>query len=97
MRKLVVTLRGISRYTREQVIASYNGLVDVFIECYSRYMIKVITGDMPGENDLVDLHHLTYLRNSRDCFVVSDDKIFDRFCKERRIRTSEFIDTTSTQ
>jgi predicted nucleic acid-binding protein len=77
--------------TKEIVVASYNGLVDHFVDAFTRYMLDVLLGAAPSKNDMVDLHHLTYLRHYHDCYMVSDDKLFDRYFREKTVRVSEIL------
>lgn len=76
-------------YTKEEVVNSYNGSADHFIDAFTCYMMRVLLGDAPNRNDIVDLNHLTYLRNFDNYYIVSDDKIFGRFCQHKRILVSE--------
>jgi len=75
--------------TKDQVVASYNGLVDYFIDAFALYMLDVMLGASPSKNDTVDFHHLTYLRNYDHRCIVSNDKIFDRYCRHKRVKVDE--------
>ncbi|MEL1252170.1 hypothetical protein AAEO57_00170 [Flavobacterium sp. DGU38] len=59
-----------------EVIQSYNGSIDVFIDAFSLFTIQKSTlFNSPSKNDFVDLHHLLYLKNDRKDFIVTDDKM----------------------
>jgi hypothetical protein len=61
-----------------EIVDSYNGFVDHFIDASTRKQINVFTrGDLPKLNDYTDLLHLVYLENIRDRFIVSNDRIFN--------------------
>ncbi|KQX10980.1 hypothetical protein ASC72_21155 [Flavobacterium sp. Root420] len=59
-----------------EVIESYNGSIDVFIDAFSLYTIqKSALFNSPSKNDFVDLHHLLYLGNEQKDCIVTDDKM----------------------
>lgn len=59
-----------------EVIQSYNGSIDVFIDAFALFTIqKSALLNSPSKNDFLDLHHLLYLKNDRKDFIVTDDKM----------------------
>lgn len=59
-----------------EVIQSYNGSIDVFINAFSLFTIqKSAMFNTPSKNDFLDLHHLLYLKNDLKNFIVTDDKM----------------------
>lgn len=59
-----------------ELIKTYNGSIDVFIDAFSLFTIqKSALLNSPSKNDFLDLHHLLYLKNDRQDFIVTDDKM----------------------
>lgn len=65
--------------TDEMIYESYNGLSDHFVRGFSAYSSeKLVNMGSASKNDLLDLYHLTYLRDCKRTFIVSEDKIYQR-------------------
>jgi hypothetical protein len=78
-------------FTEEEVHDSYNGWTDHFMDAFSvNSMSRMLGGQAPAKNDFVDLLHLLYLRNFKDCKIVSDDKIF-AVCEHLRVKISDLL------
>ena len=75
---------------RGELFDSYNGDINIFIRAFSKFTAtKGATGSIPGKNDFVDLHHLLYLGNKKDCAIVSDDKMIQEI-NEQTIGVDDF-------
>jgi hypothetical protein len=79
--------------TVEQAIYdSYNDTVDIFIKAFSEYTVeKAVNGSTPSRNDLQDLLHLCYLRNSDKIILVSEDKIFKNYIPKLVFSVEELV------
>lgn len=82
---------GIDKPEKE-IYESYNGLIDYYIQCISDYCDdKMIKHETPSMNDFSDITHLLYLRNKINLTIVSDDKIFNRYFKGKKVGIEELI------
>lgn len=50
---------------------------------------KSVEFNTPAKNDFIDLHHLIYLGNNQDSFIVTDDKMIPNVTTQV-IKISEF-------
>lgn len=73
-----------------ELLYSYNNELNIFVNAFSRFSAqKSFTLGHPAKNDYIDLNHLLYLRNDKQCFVVTDDKMILKIT-EQAITISEF-------
>lgn len=76
----------------EKIYTSYNGLLDIYIYCFSEYSKRqLLDKNYPGRNDAQDLTHLYYLRNNYSLKIISDDKIFKRLIPVNTLTIQELI------
>ncbi|RYE20686.1 MAG: hypothetical protein EOP45_10640 [Sphingobacteriaceae bacterium] len=81
-----------TRFSKEDVFESYNGLVDTYVDCMSRYCIyKLSNYDLPGKNDFSDLTHTLYMKNIPGRKIVSDDSLFKVYLKELVVPLADVI------
>lgn len=85
---ILAVAKMINRFTKSEIpeeilYSSYNGLINPYIEVYSRYTARKM-GDSasPGTNDFQDLTHLMYLRNEPGRKIVSNDNLYKQFAPE---------------
>lgn len=76
----------------KEIFESYNGTVDIYINAFSKYTAaKTVSGSTPKKNDLQDLLHLCYLRNSEKILLISEDKIFRNYIPEQVFSIEQLI------
>jgi len=76
-------------YSKEEIKASYNNLIDVFLLAFDRDFFNFLGVDeLPGKNDLQDLYHLFYLREGD--MIISDDKRFKKLIPELTLSLTDF-------
>ena len=67
-----------SGITEDQLVQSYNGLIDNYIEACAQMSILTLTnGRLAKRNDFTDLLHLVYLTEDPEACVISNDRIFE--------------------
>lgn len=63
----------------KDIFESYNGEASIYIEALSKYSSdKMFQNESASKNDVFDLHHLAYLRNSINVAIVTNDKLFKK-------------------
>lgn len=73
-----------------ELLYSYNNELNIFVNAFSRFSAqKSGTLGQPAKNDFIDLHHLLYLRNNKQCYMVTDDKMILKITKQS-ITIAEF-------
>jgi hypothetical protein len=89
---MVINKFELTELLKEEVYESYNGLVNIYVDCISLYSIyKLSKYDLPAKNDFSDLTHILYLKNSSNRKIVSDDGLFKKYLKGYVITFSELI------
>jgi hypothetical protein len=92
---IIALAKMINQFTRSEIqekelYSSYNGLINPYVEVYSRYSAhKMGISGSPGRNDFQDLTHLMYLRNQPGRRIVSNDRLFKQYAEEFYIQLFE--------
>lgn len=85
---IMALTRMINQFTRSEIpekelYSSYNGLINPYVEVYSRYSAhKMGISGSPARNDFQDLTHMIYLRNEPGRKIVSNDRLFKQYATE---------------
>ncbi|WP_281637133.1 hypothetical protein [Flavobacterium marginilacus] len=67
---------NLANINRAKIFASYNGSFDVYLKYFSHYLAtKSSENKLPGGNDFLDLLHLIYLGNGKECKIVTNDSL----------------------
>lgn len=92
-----ITLQAIASYlsdfasksndivTQEELVKSYNNGINTFIKAFSLFTAqKSAELGNPAKNDFVDLHHLLYLGNNPNYYIITDDKMVIKITKQAK-------------
>jgi hypothetical protein len=67
---------NLKNINRAKIFSSYDGSFDVYLKYFSHYVAtKSSENKLPGGNDFLDLLHLIYLGNGKDCKIVTNDSL----------------------
>ena len=67
--------------TAFSVFATYNQSLNYYFDVISYFFEnRVVYNRQPGRNDVFDIAHFMYLKNSRSTKIVSDDKLVKEIC-----------------
>ena len=67
----------------KKIYEQYNGSINIFISAFSLFTARKNSEfNIPAKNDFIDLHHLIYLANNENYFIVTDDKMIPKMTNQ---------------